>query len=87
MADLFDNPMGLTGFEFVEFASPTPNVLEPMFERLGFTQVARHRSKDVSLYRQGNIIAPTSAAEAVQYFKSEQDRYAKIVKKADIRLD
>ncbi len=55
MADLFDNPMGLMGFEFVEFASPTPNVLEPIFERLGFTLVARHRSKDVVLFRQGGI--------------------------------
>ena len=53
MADLFDNPMGLTGFEFVEFASPVPGLLEPIFERMGFTLVARHRSKDVVLYRQG----------------------------------
>ena len=37
MADLFDNPMGLMGFEFVEFASPTPNLLEPLFEKLGFS--------------------------------------------------
>jgi 4-hydroxyphenylpyruvate dioxygenase-like putative hemolysin len=47
MADLFDNPMGLMGFEFVEFvefASPTPHLLEPLFEQLGFTLVARHRS-------------------------------------------
>ena len=55
MADLFDNPMGLMGFEFVEFASPEPGVLEPMLERLGFTHVASHRSKDVALYRQGDI--------------------------------
>ena len=55
MADLFENPMGLDGFEFVEFASPTPGVLEPVFEVLGFTAVARHRSKNVTLYRQGNI--------------------------------
>ena len=55
MADLFDNPMGLMGFEFVEFASPEPGVLEPMFERLGFTHVANHRSKNVALYRQGGI--------------------------------
>ena len=41
MTDLFDNPMGLCGFEFVEFASPTPGVLEPLFEKLGFTEVAR----------------------------------------------
>ena len=55
MTDLFDNPMGLCGFEFVEFASPVPGVLEPLFEKLGFTLVARHRSKDVLLYRQGGI--------------------------------
>ena len=55
MADLFENPMGLMGFEFVEFASPTPGTLEPIFEALGFTKVARHRSKDVALYRQGEI--------------------------------
>ncbi len=55
MADLFENPMGLMGFEFVEFASPTPNVLEPVFEMMGFSKVARHRSKNVTLYRQGDI--------------------------------
>ncbi len=55
MIDLFENPMGLNGFEFVEFASPTPGVLEPLFEMMGFTAVARHRSKKVTLYRQGDI--------------------------------
>ena len=49
------NPMGLDGFEFVEFAAPDKAVLEQAFELLGFTRVARHRSKDVSLYRQGDI--------------------------------
>ncbi|MGC2855269.1 4-hydroxyphenylpyruvate dioxygenase [Novispirillum sp. DQ9] len=49
------NPLGLNGFEFIEFASPTPGVLEPVFEMLGFTKVAVHRSKDVVLYRQGDI--------------------------------
>jgi len=55
MTDLYDNPMGLNGFEFVEFASPQPGVLEPVFAMLGFTEVARHRSKQVTLWRQGNI--------------------------------
>ena len=55
MNDLFENPMGLNGFEFVEFASPEPGLLEPIFEMLGFTEVARHRSKDVKLFRQGGI--------------------------------
>ncbi|MBU1301236.1 MAG: 4-hydroxyphenylpyruvate dioxygenase, partial [Gammaproteobacteria bacterium] len=39
MADLFENPMGLMGFEFIEFASPTPNVIEPVLESMGFTHV------------------------------------------------
>jgi 4-hydroxyphenylpyruvate dioxygenase len=55
MADLFENPLGLDGFEFVEFASPTPGVLEPVFETLGFSAVAKHRSKNVTLFRQGDI--------------------------------
>ncbi len=73
MTDLFDNPMGLMGFEFVEFASPTPNVLEPVFEMLGFTLVARHRSKNVSLYRQGgiNFIINHEPRSLAAYFAAE----------------
>ena len=48
MGELFDNPMGLDGFEFVEFASPEPGVLEPVFELMGFTAIAKHRSKDAN---------------------------------------
>ena len=73
MADLFDNPMGLMGFEFVEFASPEPGLLEPVFETLGFTLVAKHRSKDVVLYRQGgiNFIVNREAKSQAGYFASE----------------
>lgn len=55
MADLFENPMGLCGFEFVEFTAPEKGLLEPIFARMGFSRVARHRSKDVDLWRQGDI--------------------------------
>lgn len=55
MADLFENPMGLDGFEFVEFAAKEKGVLEPVLDILGFTHVANHRSKDVTLWRQGGI--------------------------------
>ncbi|PLW68972.1 4-hydroxyphenylpyruvate dioxygenase [Pseudohalioglobus lutimaris] len=55
MTDLFDNPMGLDGFEFVEYVAPERGVLEPVFEMMGFSHVARHRSKDVDLWRQGDI--------------------------------
>ena len=73
MSDLFENPMGLMGFEFVEFASPTPGVLEPVFERMGFTLMAKHRSKDVVLYRQGdiNFIVNREPKSVAGYFAAE----------------
>lgn len=55
MADLFENPIGLDGFEFLEFTAPKKGILEPIFEAMGFTRVARHKSKDVELWRQGDI--------------------------------
>src|ERR671929_372850 len=73
MADLFDNPMGLAGFEFVEFASPKAGLLEPLFEKMGFTLVAKHRSKDVLLYRQGeiNFIVNREPRSLAYYFAQE----------------
>jgi 4-hydroxyphenylpyruvate dioxygenase len=49
------NPMGTRGFEFVEFAGPDPATLDRTFRLLGFQPIARHRSKPVTLYRQGDI--------------------------------
>jgi 4-hydroxyphenylpyruvate dioxygenase len=49
------NPMGTDGFEFVEYTAPDPRQLGALFETMGFRAVARHRSKDVTLYRQGEI--------------------------------
>ena len=73
MADLFENPMGLDGFEFVEFALPEPGILEPVFHLLGFTAVARHRSKNVTLYRQGgiNFILNEEPGSLADYFAQE----------------
>ncbi len=53
--DLFENPLGTDGFEFVEYAAPNPQLLRSLFEQLGFVEVARHRSKDVTLHKQGDI--------------------------------
>jgi len=53
--DLFDNPLGTDGFEFVEFTSPEPERLKALFEMMGFTAVAKHRSKNVLRFRQGDI--------------------------------
>ncbi|RFB78470.1 4-hydroxyphenylpyruvate dioxygenase [Methylovirgula sp. 4M-Z18] len=49
------NPAGTDGFEFVEFAHPEPEKLEALFHKMGYTEVARHKTKDISLYRQGQI--------------------------------
>src|ERR1700722_8226690 len=49
------NPLATDGFEFVEYTAPDTAELGRLFESTGFSRVARHRSKDVSLYRQGDI--------------------------------
>ena len=51
----WDNPMGTDGFEFIEYAAPDPRAMGGLFERLGFKAIARHRHKNVVLYRQGGI--------------------------------
>ena len=73
MADLFENPLGLDGFEFIEFCAPEKGLLEPVFEKLGFTRIARHRSKDVDLWRQGeiNLIANYEPRSPAAYFAAE----------------
>ncbi len=55
MTDLFENPMGTDGFEFVEYATLEPERLMSIFENMGFAKVAMHRSKEIVLMRQGDI--------------------------------
>ncbi|MGQ0383958.1 MAG: 4-hydroxyphenylpyruvate dioxygenase [Gammaproteobacteria bacterium] len=55
MADLFENPMGTDGFEFVEYTAPDPDLLRRLFARMGFPVSARHRRKNVTLHRQGDV--------------------------------
>ncbi len=50
-----ENPMGTDGFEFVEYTAPDTRALEALFTQMGFSAIAKHRSKDVVLYRQGSI--------------------------------
>ncbi|MEQ1641268.1 MAG: 4-hydroxyphenylpyruvate dioxygenase [Novosphingobium sp.] len=73
MTDLFDNPLGLDGFEFIEFCAPEPGLLEPVFAAAGFTRIASHRSKDVMLWRQGgiNLIANYEPRSPAAYFAGE----------------
>ena len=53
MPDLFDNPpfenpLGLDGFEFVEFCAPEKGLLEPVFAAMGFTEIARLKGMSVA---------------------------------------
>jgi 4-hydroxyphenylpyruvate dioxygenase len=55
MKQHWDNPMGTAGFEFIEYAAPDPKAMGELFQRMGFQAIARHRHKNVILYRQGGI--------------------------------
>ncbi len=55
MNDVSDNPLGLNGFELVELTSPEPSRMVALLERLGFTAVATHPTKDIVRYKQGRI--------------------------------
>ncbi|MEO5628584.1 MAG: 4-hydroxyphenylpyruvate dioxygenase [Thermomonas sp.] len=53
----FDNPMGIDGFEFVEFAAPAgqADLMKDYFRNMGFTAVLRHKSRPITVYRQGGV--------------------------------
>ena len=53
----FENPMGINGFEFVEFAAPAgqADAMRTYLQNLGFSAVAQHKSRNITLYRQGTI--------------------------------
>ena len=58
------NPMGIEGLEFVEFATAKPQALGQSLEAMGFRPVARHRSREVLLYRQGGMNVVVNAHHA-----------------------
>ncbi len=59
------NPLGIAGIEFIEFATSKPQALGGVLEMMGFRPIARHRSREVELYRQGamNIIVNSQPAD------------------------
>ena len=65
-----ENRLGTDGFEFIEYAAPDPDQLAEVLGLMGFVRAARHRSKDVTLYRQGdvNFIIDNEPASFAQAF-------------------
>jgi 4-hydroxyphenylpyruvate dioxygenase len=80
------NPMGTRGFEFVEFTGPDAAALEGVMQALGFTAIARHRSKNVTLYRQGGINFIVNG-EAKGFPKAFSDAHGPSVCAIAIRVD
>src|SRR5687768_17145990 len=68
-----ENPMGTDGFEFVEYAAPDPQQLRELFAKMGFPAVARHKRKNVTLHRQGdiNFIINAEAGSLAEKFAAE----------------
>src|SRR6476659_5607507 len=60
------NPIGLDGVEFIEYATSKPQALGQVLEMMGFKPVARHRSREVLLYRQGDMNIVVNAHEGGQ---------------------
>jgi 4-hydroxyphenylpyruvate dioxygenase len=68
-----ENPAGTDGFEFVEFAHPEPQTLRDLFARMGYALTARHKSRDIELWQQGDItyVLNNDPASHAQRFVAE----------------
>ena len=73
MAQTPQNPLGLNGFEFVEFTSPDPEAMGRQFEQMGFVPSHRHPAKNITRYKQGriNLMLNRDAAGRVAAFRNE----------------
>jgi len=73
MAQTPQNPLGLNGFEFVEFTSPEPEAMGRQFEQMGFVPSHRHPTKNITRYKQGriNLMLNRDAAGRVAEFRNE----------------
>ena len=60
------NPLGIDGIEFIEFMAPQPQALGALLQTLGFMPIARHRSREVTLYRQGSMNLIVNAAAGTE---------------------
>jgi 4-hydroxyphenylpyruvate dioxygenase len=68
------NPLGLDGLEFVEYAAAKPHEFGALLEKMGFAAIARHRSREVMLYRQGTMnLIVNSDPEALEVFSLKKD--------------
>ena len=73
------DPIGLDGIEFIEYTTPRPQALGQVLEMMGFRPIARHRSREVTLYRQGEMnVVVNASAQAPVDSEGEPDDAPKI---------
>jgi 4-hydroxyphenylpyruvate dioxygenase len=79
------NPLGIDGIEFIEYATTQPQALGALLEQMGFVATARHRSREVTLYRQGsmNVIVNADRRTLPQ---SESDPQATVIGAVALRV-
>lgn len=73
MADLFENPMGTDGFEFVEYCHTEPAQLNQLFRNLGFKQVATHKAGKAFLWQQGHINFIVNTSDHAMHFAKSRN--------------
>ena len=55
MSESIENPVGLIGFDFIEFSSQRPEDLSKTFAEFGFSTLKAHKEKDIKYLRQNDI--------------------------------
>lgn len=81
-----ENPLGIDGIEFIEYATEEPLALGAILERMGFVLTARHRSREVVLYRQGDMNIIINADPDALVLRSDAELHSSVVSAIALRV-
>jgi 4-hydroxyphenylpyruvate dioxygenase len=80
------NPLGIAGIEFIEYATTQPLAFGALIEHLGFVAIARHRSREVTLYRQGDMNIVVNADKRARPSSARDDMPATVISAVALRV-
>jgi 4-hydroxyphenylpyruvate dioxygenase len=81
-----DNPLGIAGLEFIEYATTQPLAFGALIEQLGFVATARHRSREVTLYRQGDMNIVVNADKRALPSSAREDMPTSVISALALRV-
>ena len=81
-----DNPLGIAGIEFIEYATTQPQAFGALIEQLGFVATARHRSREVTLYRQGDMNIVVNADKRALPSSAREDMPTTVISAVALRV-